>query len=57
MDAPPALEVPRCARNDDAMRIVIVGGRKRAAGALAPIEKRKACVIPRHAVPRKLAHE
>ncbi len=25
MDAPPALEVPRCARNDDAMRIVIVG--------------------------------
>ena len=56
MDAPPALEVPRCARND-AMRIVIVGGRKRTAGALAPIEKRKACVIPRHAVPRKLAHE
>ena len=56
MDAPPALEVPRCARND-AMRIVIVGGRKRAAGALAPVENRKACVIPRHAVPRKLAHE
>jgi hypothetical protein len=61
--------VPRCARNDAAcIRFLAALGMTRHAlgwccGASAPqarlrlLKKAKACVIPRHVVPRKLAHD